>query len=1127
MSRHITRARYHASAALICLVLSCVPPEAGLAQSPVRLEQEPLTIPTYRIGPPDLDPIFYAGRAYQGAKGPVYPYPILDKITDVREPHTYQAAYLENQYLKLCVLPEIGGRILFAQDKTDGYDFFYHQHVIKPALIGMLGAWISGGVEWNVPHHHRATTFMPVDYALVRNPDGSGTIWVGEIELRHRMKWLVGLTLYPGKSYLEASVKLFNRTPYAHSFLYFANVAVHANENYQVIFPPRTEIATFHGKNRFLRWPFSDRDFSGVDFGKPVDVSWWKNHPSPTSWFAFNSQEDFFAGYDHGRQAGVVHVADHHVVPGKKFWTWGNGPEGRMWDKILTDSDGPYIELMAGAYSDNQPDYSWVQPYEVKTFKQYWYPIRKMEGVKNANLDAAVNLDVDASRVAHVAFNTTSEFQNAHAVLAAGEKVLFERHIDISPENPFAQDVPLPAGVSEADLRVSLSSAEGRELVSYTPVKPLHPPLPEPVKRPPAPKDIKTVEELYLTGLRLVQFYNPVLDPYPYFEEALRRDPGNARVNTELAVLDGQHFRFKEAEDRLQTAIARVTRDYTSPEYGEPFYYLGEALAAQGKYDEAFDAFYKATWSWAWNAAGYFQLAQLACRKNDFTRALEFADRSLAANALNTQARDLKAAIERHLGRIEERGVYPSRTLLMDPLDFWAGNEYRLARLQGPADESVKREIDALVDRMRNNPQSYLELAADYADAGLWDDAIDVLSRPEDSELSGGVYPLVYYYLGYFWEMKGNSAAAAKYYRLASKMPPDFCFPFRWESLEVLRHALKSNAEDARAAYYLGNLLYDNQPREAIRAWETSRALDGNFALVHRNLAFAYAQAENDIPKAIRSQEKAVALDANDPRFLLELDELYQQGGVSPEKRLAGLEAREETVEQRDDALEREIVLCLEVGKLDRALGLLSHHTFHVWEGGGDIHDVYISANLLMGQRLFQQGRYQQALELYQAALDYPENLQVGRPNLVPRDAEAYYFVGTAYEALGDHARAKEFYGKSVAARAGRPEVNYFRGLALRKLGEGSRAGELFAELIKSGRSQMAAAPERDYFAKFGVRRPAAARLAQAHFLMGLGYLGQGKRQEAQAEFERARAQDIDHLGARSQLAALERPPRP
>ena len=366
---------------------------AAPGPSPVQMREETLVIPTYETGAPDKNPIFFGGRSYQGAKGPVYPYPLFDKLSDVRKDKSYRAVWLENEYVRFCVLPELGGRIFIGLDKTNKYDFFYRQHVIKPALIGMIGAWISGGVEWNIPHHHRASTFMPVDYKLVENPDGSKTVWLGEIELRHRMKWIVGLTLYPGKSYLEATVKLFNRTPLPHSMLYFSNVAVHANADYQVIFPPSTEFGTQHGKKEFVHWPIGRETYGGLD-RRGVDLSWWKNHPTPVSIFAWNYEDDFFGGYDHGRQAGVVHVADHHTVPGKKFFEFSNSEEGRMWDKVLTDQDGPYLELMAGSYSDNQPDYSWVQPYEVKVVKQYWYPIRQLGGIKNANLHAAVNLEV-------------------------------------------------------------------------------------------------------------------------------------------------------------------------------------------------------------------------------------------------------------------------------------------------------------------------------------------------------------------------------------------------------------------------------------------------------------------------------------------------------------------------------------------------------------------------------------------------------------------------------------------------------------------------------------------------------------------------------------------------------------
>ena len=259
-------------------ILLAVSATTGAELAGVKVWEDTLVVPTYGIGPPCSNPMFYHGRTYQGAQGRIYPYPMNDQLTGEKRDRRYKVIYLENEYVQLAILPELGGRIFWGIDKTNGYDFFYRQHVIKPALIGMLGAWISGGVEWNIPHHHRATTMMPVEYCIEHGSDGSQTVWLGEIERRDRMKWVVGLTLYPGKSVIEKSIRLFNRTPLANSMLYFANVAVHANENYQIIFPPSTQFGTHHSKVEFCRWPIGDGTYGQADF-TGVDMSWHKNHP--------------------------------------------------------------------------------------------------------------------------------------------------------------------------------------------------------------------------------------------------------------------------------------------------------------------------------------------------------------------------------------------------------------------------------------------------------------------------------------------------------------------------------------------------------------------------------------------------------------------------------------------------------------------------------------------------------------------------------------------------------------------------------------------------------------------------------------------------------------------------------
>ena len=433
----------------------------------VRVREQNLVIPTYMIGPADPNPRFYVnGSGSQGAEHRIYPYPAYDNLTNDKVDKTYKMVYLENEYIKIGILPESGGKIFEAIDKTNGYNFFYRQHVIKPTLISLLGAWISGGVEWDVPHHHRATSFIPVQYTVEQNADGSKTVWVGELELRDRMRWSVGVTLHPGKSYLEVAFRVSNRTPVPVSMLCFSNVAVHVNEDYQVIFPPSTQYGTGHSKRQMVSWPMNGG----------VDISWYKNHPDSQSVFAWNYDADFMAGYDHGKHAGTMAVADHGVVPGKKFWTWGNGPRGHLQDTLLTDNDGPYIELMVGAYSDNQPDYSWIQPFESRTWTQYWYPFRDIDGVKCANIDAAVNLDVKDGQ-ANVGFFTTSAYPSATVSLKLKDKVLLSEQVAIDPGKPFAKQVPIPAGADEHDLRAAIS-VNGKELVSYSPIKLQPEPMP-------------------------------------------------------------------------------------------------------------------------------------------------------------------------------------------------------------------------------------------------------------------------------------------------------------------------------------------------------------------------------------------------------------------------------------------------------------------------------------------------------------------------------------------------------------------------------------------------------------------------------------------------------------------------
>ena len=341
----------------------------------VKAWHEKVIIPTYGIGKPEKNPMFLEKRVYQGSSGVVYPHPVIEKILDEKVDKEWNAIFLENQYLKIMILPELGGRVQMAYDKTKERHFIYYNQVIKPALVGLTGPWISGGLEFNWPQHHRPSTFEPVDHCIEEYADGSVTVWCSEVERMFRTRGMAGFTLYPDKAYLEIKVKLLNRTDFPQTFLWWANPAVKVNDHYQSVFPPDVNAVFDHGKRDVSEFPIAKGTYYKVDYSPGTDISRYKNIPVPTSYMAVNSKYNFVGGYENDSKGGLLHVANHHVSPGKKQWTWGHSDFGQAWDRNLTDEDGPYIELMCGVYTDNQPDFSWLMPGEEKDLQPIFYAL--------------------------------------------------------------------------------------------------------------------------------------------------------------------------------------------------------------------------------------------------------------------------------------------------------------------------------------------------------------------------------------------------------------------------------------------------------------------------------------------------------------------------------------------------------------------------------------------------------------------------------------------------------------------------------------------------------------------------------------------------------------------------------
>ena len=809
--------------------------------------EEEIVIPTYPPAEPDKNPMFLEKRVYQGSSGKVYPHPVTDRIYDKKTDRKYKALFLENDFLKIMILPELGGRVQRAYDKTTGYDFVYYNHVIKPALVGLAGPWISGGIEFNWPQHHRPSTFDPVNYMIVNREDGSAAVICAELENMFHTKAETVFTLYPDKAYLELKNRLYNLTEDRQTFLWWANPAVAVNENYRSIFPPDVTAVMDHGKRAVSTFPIATGTYYKVDYSAGVDISRYNNLPVPTSYMAAKSDFDFVGGYDEGKRAGLLHVADHQIAPGKKQWTWGSGDFGRAWDRNLTDEDGPYCELMVGCFTDNQPDFSFMAPMETRDFTQYFMPYHSLGTVHNACRDLSVRLDVDEAVSA--VFYCSGELGDCDVVISAGEKDLFRgKRRFICAQN---ETVSIPnQGYRFEDITVSVSK-NGTEILAFSGDFPKQD-IPDPATAAPEPEDCGTAEDLLLYGRHIEQYRHATRRAEDYYREGLRRFPDDTRLNLAYGTLLLKKGYVEESERYFRTSLKKETRSNGNPMSGEVYYMLGLCLLGQGRLDEAYDAFYKATWNAETQGASFCFLATISSLRGQYEKALCFADQSISRNINNVRALNLKAMLLKAVGRDCEEVIRDA--LLADPLDLTA---------LWMAGEDITRHI--------TGPNLLIDLSLEFARAGFYADATVLLDKDTSD------FPLVYYYKAFYAAQSG--LPYRELLEKAKNASPDLCFPNRTDDIAVLRFACLQDPYDSRAPYYLGNLYYDRERHEdAIACFEKSVTLGCDFATPYRNLALLMYNVRHDATEALRLMEKAFETDSSDARVLYELDLLKKKG---------------------------------------------------------------------------------------------------------------------------------------------------------------------------------------------------------------------------------------------------------
>ena len=979
------------------ITLPPVPPE--FQGDAVAAWSEPMAIETYLPEEPSPYPAFLDSRVYQGSSGRVFPLPFHERISQERAPHSWQAVHLENEWVRLVILPELGGRIYVGYDKVAEYDFFYRNNVIKPALVGLAGPWVSGGVEFNWPQHHRPGTFLPTDCEIEREEDGAITVWCSDHDPFTRMKGMHGIRLRPDSAIIEARVRLYNRSEQTQTFLWWANVAAAVNDDYQSFFPPDVDYVADHAKRAVATFPRVEGQYYGIDYPSRVSpehpdadrLDWYRNIPVPTSYMVASSDYDFFGGYDHGRGAGFVHWAEHGTVPGKKQWTWGNSEFGWAWDRNLTDDDGPYIELMAGAYTDNQPDFSYITPGETKAFSQFWYPIQQIGTVQQATLDAALHLvDVvtDNGLVREIGVASPRKLIGAVIeVLAEDGTVLFHEQADVGPGNPLVRTVALDRSLDGSALLARVS-AEGRPILQWARVDRGRTEEPRAAIEPADPAQIESNDELFYVGQYLEQYRHATREPESYWLAILERDALDVRANIALGAVRERAHRYSEAEQHFRSALARLLQRVPNPAEGEAHYRLGINLAHQGRDDEAVGYLTKATWNSSWLVPASFALGRLYSRKQQWVESERVLRTALAHDPAHLQATSLLALLLRQRGANAEAEGLLTAQLLRDPLDQWT------------------RELLGL--SVTSDAPTLLDLAIEYSAAGFYADSLRLLDRTVEaarSTASGqvNVGTLALYHRAMITSRIGGDALADLHFARTSNSLHSL--PSRLEDIDALRFGLDRDAGDSTAASLLASWHYSRADFiPAIDLWERALVSPSDSltaAIAHRNLGIAEYNVRRDPTAALDHFAAARRFAPDDSKLLYEYDQLRSRAGVSATDRRILLERHPELVAERDDLTIAWVNLLISDGLSDQAETILRSRTFQPWEGGeGLVLAAWDATKIAQFHGALERADGVGARWHLGEAISYPESLGEGRHPLSNR-AQLEWLIGLSELALG------------------------------------------------------------------------------------------------------------------------------
>jgi tetratricopeptide (TPR) repeat protein len=814
-----------------------------------------------------------------------------------------------------------------------------------------------------------------------------------------------------------------------------------------------------------------------------VDLSYPRNHLSGfVSRFAHGSREPFMGVYHPGTRSGMVHVASHHDMPGKKIWSWGWDDEGRDWRRALSDDESAYLEVQAGLFR-NQETYAFLEPQQLLRFRETYQPVRAIGGYSRANDEGVLHVHRGDGRALRVGLNVTRAVSGGRVVVRDGERLAREDALNLDPSGAF--DRAYPELAAAGPYAVEVRDAAGRLLIAHTEgrydfvpkAEVTTGPQPAHVFPPPEKRsdgdwlDLGTHQELNGKLLEAREVYAAALAAYPQ-SPALSRAAGRLAVSLK---------RPAEAVAPLMQAVARRSND------GEALYYLGLAHSALGDTRKARFAWDQAAAVPGWRAPSLLQLARLAARegmgpepKSDLQEGLRLVRLALAESPEMIRAGGLEVALLRRTGKTAEA---------RERLRYWQAIDAPSSFLRHEA-ELLGAADDALWPHLASDPERVLELAVDYMALGLWDDAHALLARRYPSE---GVfaepgaalpqdYPLVAYYRGYCAEKAGRSGRED--YAAASRQSTRYVFPNRPESVIVLRRAIDVEPKDATAHFLLGSLhLSGGNTKGALVEWEQARALDPRIPVLHRNIGFTILYASEAAEQALRVFEEGMTADPTNVELYHGADQALSLLGRGPEERIAAL--RRYPGKELPSTLVYKLALALaEAGRFEEAKGLFPGRFFPREEFGTNVRQVYLELQLREALALARAGRRGEAAAIAAGfgkpvpGLDFTRDGMAAFVN-APR---FQYYCGELQALLGDDAAAREHWRKAAKGRSLREAAFAYR--AAQRLGDAADS-EWRPRLV-------AALAEADLYLFRGGHYPALATCGRGMLLRALGRTAEG-----------------------------------